>query len=295
MQVIPPPRLLLLSVVLVAVQGLNARVYADPLPAYTIQDLGDANLVNGQFVDRLMIGNDYLARFDASGNVTRYVDRFSTLPDSSNPGNAINYTETYFSRNNSTGATWPDQQTQMSSAYVTIDGQRTFIGHDLSPFGVNQQGTVVGATGQPTGFSTPGFSPQAFVYTASQGLQTLGTLGGASSYAYAISDSNQIVGSSEIASVSSNGLPNRAAFLMVDGVMTNLNTLIPLPSGWNLLSASDINSKGQILGEGINPSGRTDYFLLTPLNTPEPTALFGFAIPFAYAAMRCRRRLAPKN
>ncbi|TKJ37243.1 hypothetical protein CEE37_14110 [candidate division LCP-89 bacterium B3_LCP] len=54
------------------------------------------------------------------------------------------------------------------------------------------------------------------------------------------------------------------AFVWEDGVMTDLNTLIPSGSGWTLKSASDINNAGQIVCWGEAPNGQYHGCLLTP-------------------------------
>ena len=56
-------------------------------------------------------------------------------------------------------------------------------------------------------------------------VQDLGTLGGSSSWASAINDSGQVIGSSYLA-----GDQNRHAFLYKDGKMTDLGTLGALPA-----------------------------------------------------------------
>ena len=76
------------------------------------------------------------------------------------------------------------------------------------------------------------------------------------STAYGINDRGQVVGYS----VTSSSDPH--AFLW-DGVMKDLNSLIPENSGWVLTEAMDINNKGQILGTG-RFHGHTRAFLLTP-------------------------------
>lgn len=56
------------------------------------------------------------------------------------------------------------------------------------------------------------------------------------------------------------------AFLYRDGVLHDLNDLIPAASGWTLRDAYSINDKGQIVGFG-NPPGSPNqigYYLLTP-------------------------------
>jgi probable HAF family extracellular repeat protein len=67
------------------------------------------------------------------------------------------------------------------------------------------------------------------------------------SIARAINNSGQIVG--EAMCIASGGA--KAAFLWEDGVMYNLNDLIPSGGGWELLSALDINDAGQIVGFGL--------------------------------------------
>jgi probable HAF family extracellular repeat protein len=57
-----------------------------------------------------------------------------------------------------------------------------------------------------------------------------------------------------------------AAFIWDDGVMTNLNALIPAGSGWVLKSASEINDAGQIVGWGQAPDGQHRGYLLTPIS-----------------------------
>lgn len=59
--------------------------------------------------------------------------------------------------------------------------------------------------------------------------------------------------------------------------MEDLNNLIP-GSGWLLQNATGINDNGQICGNGRNPSGRYDAFLLTPTTTPEPSTLVLLAV-----------------
>lgn len=59
------------------------------------------------------------------------------------------------------------------------------------------------------------------------------------------------------------GGPSRA-FVYADGVMADLNNLIPGGSGWDLASAKLINDAGQIAGQGVL-AGEYPAFLLTPL------------------------------
>jgi probable HAF family extracellular repeat protein len=97
----------------------------------------------------------------------------------------------------------------------------------------------------------------------------LGTLDGyPDSYARDINDSGQVVG---YATMMQPDESCTRAFLYTDGVMTDLNDLIPTGSGWELQEADDINDCGQIVGRGVNANGDTHAFLLTPV--PEPATL----------------------
>ena len=54
------------------------------------------------------------------------------------------------------------------------------------------------------------------------------------------------------------------AFLWQNGVMTDLNTLIPTDSPFYLLFAHGINSRGEIVGFGVTSAGDVHAFLATP-------------------------------
>jgi probable HAF family extracellular repeat protein len=93
-------------------------------------------------------------------------------------------------------------------------------------------------------------------------VQDLGTLGGTTtSNAHGINNGDEVVGSSD----TSDG--GQHAFLYSDGVMSDLNSLIPANSGWVLLEAQDINDNGHIVGTGFK-DGSPHAFLLAPDITP---------------------------
>lgn len=122
---------------------------------------------------------------------------------------------------------------------------------------INASGLIAGGYyGAPDGFE------HAFLWTpstpngASGSLADLGTLGGFSA-AYAINTFGQVVGESATPTGESH------AILIYNGVLTDLNTLLPGGTGWTLNRAYGINDNGQIAGEGTGPNG-SHAFLLTP-------------------------------
>jgi probable HAF family extracellular repeat protein len=84
---------------------------------------------------------------------------------------------------------------------------------------------------------------------------------------YAINDLSEVAGSGVTII---DGSRYYYACYWENGIMYDLNSLIPANSGWLLKDAFDINNKGQIVGYGI-VNGQERAFLLTPI--PEPATL----------------------
>jgi probable HAF family extracellular repeat protein len=89
-------------------------------------------------------------------------------------------------------------------------------------------------------------------------LTDLGTLGGDFSSAYGVNNVGQVVGASALPT----GLLPHAC-LWDNGAITDLNSLLPEGTGWELWQASAINDSGQIVGYG-DVSGQTHAYLLNP-------------------------------
>jgi probable HAF family extracellular repeat protein len=140
-------------------------------------------------------------------------------------------------------------------------------------YDINDNNAVVGA------YFTGGLN-RAFSWTANDGAQPLGTLGGSQSAARAINNNGLIVGDSNNAS------GNNRAFLFQNGVMLDLNMMIEAGSGWTLTQAWDINDAGQIVGNGLF-NGVQHGFLLTPV--PAPGSLVAFGIVTLLVRPRHRR------
>jgi probable HAF family extracellular repeat protein len=120
--------------------------------------------------------------------------------------------------------------------------------------GINNRGQVVGGSALP-GNATA----HAFLWTSEKGMRDLGTLpGDFNSGALAINDRGEVVG------VSNDTSGGARAFLWQNGVMTDLNTLIPPNSPLFLLFAAGIDSRGEIAGFGLTATGDVHAFLAIP-------------------------------
>jgi probable HAF family extracellular repeat protein len=158
-----------------------------------------------------------------------------------------------------------------NNAFLYADGTMT----DLGTLGGGVSwATAINNNGQIVGGSdiTGNLSDHAFLYSG--GVMTdLGTLPGtALSEAHSINDSGQIVGYT-LTSTADGGFIAYHAFIDHDGTMTDLNSLVPANSDWDLIDAEGINDNGQIVGYGTDPSGETAAFLLTPVPEPSSVAL----------------------
>jgi probable HAF family extracellular repeat protein len=102
--------------------------------------------------------------------------------------------------------------TTTSSAFVPYD----VVDLGALPGQTDSRATAIDSNGQVVGYSFSGSGGHAFLYTGGS-MQDLGTLGGASSWAYGISDCERIVGYS----LDAHGQEH--AFLYGDGAMTDLD------------------------------------------------------------------------
>lgn len=123
-----------------------------------------------------------------------------------------------------------------------------------TPMAINNQGQIVGFSdlaGDDNG-QNPNF--HAFLWTQGRGIQDLGALpGDAISEALGINDQGQVVGVSYGA-----GFSNPRAFIWQNGVMTDLNTLIPANSSLYLQVGQEINDLGVIVGDATDPGNGTN-------------------------------------
>ena len=178
----------------------------------------------------------------------------------------------------------------------TLSDLGTLGGSSSTALGLDDSGRIVGGS-----FTTGDVAMHACLWQ--NGLRfDLGTLGGLTSQAYAVNGSGQIVGISDTpasgpahamlvtvdgaggvlsrvdlgAPAGSNsaayaingagtivGVANYHAAIWTSGTLTDLNTLIPAGSGWELQVASSISPGGRIAGWGTH-NGMYRAFILTP-------------------------------
>jgi len=127
---------------------------------------------------------------------------------------------------------------------------------------IGDDGTVAGYTGVPN---------QPFTWKDLDGdweadqdeFVFLGTLGGLYARPHAVNKHGVVVGWSETGEFVE-GDPVAHGWVYANGVMHDLNDLIPADSGWVIESADDINDSGAIVGYGTGPDGQRHAFLLVP-------------------------------
>jgi probable HAF family extracellular repeat protein len=147
-------------------------------------------------------------------------------------------------------------------AFLWEDGVMTDLG--ALPGLPDSRAHAINIHGQVVGFSSS-FDPEttdeiyaSFLYSEGAMID-LGVPGAAED----INDHGQIV-----------GWTGSGAYIYEDGVATNLNTLIPPGTGFNLRAATGINNAGQIVGYGL-AGGQFRAFLLTPVPGGTPTVSIG--------------------
>lgn len=174
-----------------------------------------------------------------------------------------------------TAQDWPDPA-KNSYAVLWQNGTNTPLGsqtysiYDSVGNGINNKGQAVGTfTVGPGTVNGPFVKGFILDFNSATGVTTNGnTLEPISSHALSVNNKGQVVGYGfkTIAPPE----PNHAFFWDKQGVLIDLNTVIPNNSGWTLNIAYGINKTGQIVGQG-QLNGQAHAFLLTPIPQSSPT------------------------
>lgn len=151
---------------------------------------------------------------------------------------------------------WIQKLPHLEQAAYWSQGKTTLLGS--LPRGTLSDANCINNAGQIVGNVNVLFGKeQTFLWTSKQGMVRLNAPGGGNSKASGINNRGQIVGFYNLPP----HVPH--ACLWQQGVVKDLNDLIPPHSGWVFKSAKAINDRGQITGIGqIN--GKNHAFLLTP-------------------------------
>lgn len=202
--------------------------------------------------------------------------------------------------------------------FVDTNGSITYMNALSQASDLNNAGVVVGE-------SAVGSNRQATLWHDGS-IQLLGTLGGSSSFAEAINESQQIVGQAqtadgvfhgalwdngtvvnlgmqtavainehgEVVGSALDGQGKVVAALWKGGVLTDLNTFLPAQlksQGWSLINAIDINDKGWIVG--LADDGNANYlpFLISSA-VPEPQAYLMLLVGLGLIGLTYRRSAA---
>lgn len=167
---------------------------------------------------------------------------------------------------------------------------------DVNASDINDKGSVVGTSNLPSlSIESPNFSygnDYAVLWRDPNSYpigQFLGSLGGDGSRANGINNSTEVVGSSRLATGTT-----EHAFLWTDVEgMLDLNSLVEPDSGWELTSALEINDSGSIIGVG-QFNGEQRGFVAAKA-VPEPSSILGVLSLGAFGGTWFKRQQRQKK
>ena len=156
----------------------------------------------------------------------------------------------------------------LGHAFLWQNGVMTDLGvlegdQDSSASAINADGVIVGTSGRLDADSAVTYTP----FIVENGVMSAIPVQSWEAYATDVNDAGAVVGIMRTSGASSSPYH---AWIYVDGVVTNLNSLIPSGSGLHLAYANAINNNGEIVGLAYDAQGRAHGFLLTPGGSGEP-------------------------
>jgi len=134
-------------------------------------------------------------------------------------------------------------------------------------FAINNRGQVTGVSVMPDGINE-----HAFLWTSATGMRDLGTLPGDNiSAGLGMNNRGDVAGASIAGPDPLNGVPK--AVVWHNGVITDLNTVVPADTSLVLLTAFMINDAGQVAGFGLDLNTfEVHGFLATPVPMEDASA-----------------------
>jgi probable HAF family extracellular repeat protein len=149
----------------------------------------------------------------------------------------------------------------MQHAVLWQDGVIADLGllpgdEDSAAVAINAFGQIVGSSGRTDPETYESFY-RPFLYMG--GTMTAIQVPSGEAYASDINGSGVVVGTMR----AGGGFSKFHAWMYADGIVTNLNTVIP-PAGLHLMNAKAISNDGRISGVAVDAQGRYHAFLLTP-------------------------------
>jgi len=168
---------------------------------------------------------------------------------------------------------WSELLGPIPHAFLWQNGVMTDLGvlpgdEDSGAAAINNYGQIVGSSGR-TDPETYESTYRSFLYE--NGTMTALPVPSWESYAGDINDSGVVVGTMR----APGGVGNYRAYIYADGVVTNLNNLIPSGSGLDLIYATGINNAGQIVGVAYDSRMYYHAYLLTPVEPGTPVVNIG--------------------
>ena len=254
----------------------NAASHAFLYSGSTMTDLGTfggtTSIAHGINASGQVVGEAFTTAYPNSGSGAHaFLYSGSTMTDLGTLGGYYSGAKGINASGQVVGTASTDIGYQRAFLYSgsTMTDLGTLGGVESGANGINNSGQVVG-TGT-------GLVAHAFLYSGST-MTDLGALGGTQSVGNAINNKGQVVGQATTA-----GNTSARAFLYSGSTMYDLSNFIDPLSGWRFESATGINDRGQIVGDGrFGGYYGEDFhaFLLTPIDmAPTNVALSGSAVP----------------